>query len=455
MDILQRLRQMVERFLSASAEEAPRWRRFGLWEWRLWGRSITHLHRHNVGAMSSALSFRSILAMVPALVLAFLVLRSVGIIGQPQQVVRRVLETAGFEQIYVVQEQPVEATTQGESAEINVARRLEQLVANVEGKLTLGVLGPVGVVLLIWTSLSLLNTMESSFNRIFEAPQSRSFWRRVLTYWSVMTLGPVMLATASYIANQAGSAAGRLIERLPGAAAALGVASHASGLIFGIILVVLLYKLMPNASVSLRAALGGAIVAVPLWLLAKWAFGLYVREVVGRGSLYGTLGVIPLFLLWLNLSWQIVLLGAQLAYTQENLVRLESSELAERTHLGPADHLVAALAVCRRFEKMGGPMPAEQLAQELSLPLESVHKVCRLLQSLEVVRCIGEDADEAVITLQGPMSKITVAKLVGLEQPLRPGADAELKAIYNRLVQQASTRLHGLELEDLMSPPVR
>jgi len=453
MNTAERLRQWVERVLSAPAMGLSRWGRLLVWQWRLWGRSFAQLRRHNVGAMSSALSFRAILAMVPALVLGFLVLRSVGIIGDPQQAVRKVLEQAGFHQIHLMDEQTA-ATAPDQQTQVNVARRLEQLVADVNSKLTLGVLGPVGVVLLIWTSLTLLNTMESSLNRICEAPRSRSFWRRVLTYWSAMTLGPVLLATASYLAHEAGMAAAHLISRLPGTAVTLKLASYASPVVFGIILLMGLYKLMPNATVSLRAALGGAAVAAPLWLLAKWGFGLYVEKVVGRGSLYGTLGLIPLFLLWLNLSWQIVLLGAQLAYTQDNLVRLEMAEQAQRTMLGPADRIAAALAIARRFDAGGGPMPHGRLAEELKLPLESVRQLGRQLESLRVSTPLESDI-AAAYALTGPLTKLTLVQLLGLDQPLRPGLDPGLCRTYDRLVDVARRGLRNTSVADVLaeSPP--
>ena len=457
MGIKERLRLGGNRILFAPAGELTRMGRMVMWEGRLWRQSLSHLGRHNTWAMSSALSFQSIMAVVPALVLAFLVLRSVGVIGNAQESVRRLLERAGFGQIYLVQEQPVtdEAGQPADAEEVNVAHRLEHLVADVEGKLTLGVLGPVGAILLIWTSLTLLNTMESSLNRIYEAPKSRSFWRRVLLYWSAMTLGPVLLAVASILASQAGHTAAQIVVRLPGAAAALRAASWVSPLFFGIILLMGLYKLMPNATVSLRAAFGGAAVAVPLWMLAKWGFGLYVREIVAPGNLYGSLGLIPLFLLWLNLSWAIVLLGAQLAYTQDNLVRLELSELAQRTILGPVDSIMAMLAVARRFHEGKGPMPREQLARELSLPLESVHQLGKQLESLSLTACLDSGGQGAAYAMMGPLNQVNLVRLIGLEQPLRPGLDPGLFPPYERLVAIARQSLAGKSLADVVgnAPP--
>jgi membrane protein len=194
----------------------------------------------------------------------------------------------------------------------------------------------------------------------------------------------------------------------------------------------------------------GAVVAVPLWLLAKWGFGLYVEKLVARGSLYGALGLIPLFLLWLSLSWQIVLLGAQLAYTQDNLARLEQAERAQREVLVPADRIAAALAIARRFDAGEGPTPQDLLADELGLPTESVVLLGRQLESLEVASRLQDDTD-AVYVLGRPPGRLSAMQLVGLDQPLRPGLSPALGAVYERLVNLARPCLGTVSVADLLA----
>lgn len=81
-----------------------------------------------------------------------------------------------------------------------------------------------------------------------------------------------------------------------------------------------------------------------LWLVAKWGFAIYVTKLVGTGNLYGALGLLPLFLIWLNLSWLLFLFGAELANAAANLDTMNLEEQAGRTMLGPSDVLAAAVS---------------------------------------------------------------------------------------------------------------
>jgi membrane protein len=154
--------------------------------------------------------------------------------------------------------------------------------------LTFNRIGPIGAALFIWTALTLLTTIEQALNRVFQAPTSRSTARRVLLYWSAMTLSPVALAIASYLGHQA-------LDRFRSWSVLswfLAAAGWAGQIVVGVLVVSAAYILMPNTRVRRRAALGGAFVAVLLWMIAKWAFSLYVQHLVVGGNLYGILGVL-------------------------------------------------------------------------------------------------------------------------------------------------------------------
>jgi membrane protein len=175
---------------------------------------------------------------------------------------------------------------------------------------------------------------------------------------------------------------------------------------------------MPNTRVPTRAAIGGAAVAVPLWLLAEWGFSLYVRGLVGTGSIYGTLGLIPLFLIWLNFSWLIFLFGAELAHTATNLSRMDLAEKAEKIMLGPLELLGAALVVCRRFVVGQEPASARNVADALRLPDLSAHKLLDRLMESHLL-CQTEQYGRHVYTLARPAETIAVREII--ELPLGAG----------------------------------
>ena len=455
MEWLQAVRQRVVRMLASPGEELGSWARFVRFQVRLWTFCARRLRKNNALAMSSALSFRTILAMVPAIVLGVVVLKSFGALGDTRQALRNGLRRSGLAKIAVVvaPRESGPAGTQPSSRPgqtVSVADEIERVVTHVEAQLTFGRLGPVGVALLIWSALTLLTTMERSLNRIFGAPRSRGIARRVMLYWSAMTLGPVAWFLANYAAGLTApwfASSGRWGWVL----AAVG---WAQPVLVGIVLLVALYVLMPNTKVSVRSALGGAMVALPLWLLAKWGFGVYVRELVGTGNLYGSLGLLPLFLLWLNLSWYLFLFGAQIAHTAANLDDLTRAERAERTGFGPWELLGAALAVARAFTS-GVSAGVEHVAGALGVSRASARALLDRLAA-EGVLCPTRQKRQTVYVPSRDLARLRVAEVMEFaastdeHHPAAPPA-GELDRLVGRVRHMAGRALADMTLADLLA----
>ncbi len=456
------LRQRIERALAEPGQELGRWARFIQFQIGLWRFCARRLRANNVMAMSAALSFRTIFALIPVLVLAFLVLKSVGVLEDGKQGLRGFLDASGFAQIFVVEGQQSATTAPAAQPEtettkaINVAEQIEATVAGVEAKLTFERIGPIGGALLIWTALTLLTTIERSLNRIFGAPRSRALGRRVLLYWSAMTLGPVALVVAAYLGRHVMSTFGDT----PGLSWLLVSIGWVGPVVVGVLVLSALYTLMPNTTVRYRAAVGGAAVAALLWLLAKWAFALYVRRLVVTGNLYGVLGVFPLFLMWLNLSWLIFLFGAELAHTVANLHSMQQSERAEKTVLGPSDVLAAAVAIARPFAADRGLATLAQVTAGLRLPGESVRwLIDQLIARGFVCAAEGEDR-EARYLLARPAGKIPVAEILAIGDPRGDlvGADSyddEIATPVARVQSGSRTALANVTLANVLDHSLR
>ena len=409
MKIIDVLHSRIRTLLTAPRAELGRWARFCRYQIQLWRFCARRLHEHNARAMSAALSFRTIFALIPVLLLGLLVTKSLGLRKYGEAGLRRLLSGGAFDQLVHVSAPGTATAPASQPTTVTVADIITEQVARAREKLTFGTVGPVGVVLLIWSALALLDTMEGSLNRIFGAPRRRALARRVLLYWSALTLGPVLLAATVYLSGEAASA----FHDVPGVAWLLAAANKLAPPVVGIVLLAALYKLMPNTTVRYRAAVAGALVAVPLWLLAKWALGLYVSGVVVRGSLYGVLGLLPLFLLWLNLSWLIFLFGAELAATAANLERMTSAELAESILLGPWDLVAAAVAVGRAYLRGAGAARLEEVATALNLPTPSVRKLLERLRSAGLVLRAEDERAEAFV-LARPAEDIELGELLQL-----------------------------------------
>jgi membrane protein len=321
------LRERITNLLKTPGEELGSWARLLRFQMQMWWYCYQRLRANNVMAMSAALSFRTIFTLVPVLVLSFMMLKPLGAVTNSRQIMHEVLAQAGLTEIYVEQTQPgdVPAWEQEDplgtfpppeqyAAPITVADQVEGILMRFENQLTFSRLGPIGVILLIWTALTLLTTMERCLNRVFEAPRSRSLIRRVLVYWTTLTLGPLLLIVVIFLAKKVGAA----FESTPVLSWLIPLLLWCGPVLMGIALLAALYTLMPNKDVRFRPAMTGALLAVPLWLLGRWAFVLYVEH-FGKTSVYGALGLVPLFLMWLNFSWGVFLFGAQIAHAIVNV----------------------------------------------------------------------------------------------------------------------------------------
>jgi membrane protein len=172
-------------------------------------------------------------------------------------------------------------------------------------QLTLG-----GIGFLVVIALMLMATIENAFNDIWRVSEKRGPLLRFLIYWLVLTLGPILvgagLASTSYLLAVSGTEElieleRRLLSVLP--------------FLMTTIALVLLYILVPNCHVPVRHAVIGGISAAILFESAKYGFAYYISTVPTYGAIYGALAVLPIFLVWIYISWVIVLLGAQLTYS--------------------------------------------------------------------------------------------------------------------------------------------
>ncbi|EPO7781204.1 YihY family inner membrane protein [Pseudomonas aeruginosa] len=217
----------------------------------------------------------------------------------------------------------------------------------------------VGVVFLAVTAFTMLVTIEKAFNEIWRVRQPRRGVGRFLLYWAILSLGPLLLgagfAVTTYITSLS------LLhgpDALPGAETLLGLMPLA----FSVAAFTLLYSAVPNARVPVRHALMGGVFTAVLFEAAKTLFGLYVSLFPGYQLIYGAFATVPIFLLWIYLSWMIVLFGAVL------VCNLSSSRLWRRRSL---PKLIVLLGLLRVFHQR------QQLGQ--SLRLTHLHRAGWLL----------------------------------------------------------------------------
>ena len=170
-----------------------------------------------------------------------------------------------------------------------------------------------GIILLVIIALMLMSTINSALDNIWHITKRRRLIARFLVYWAVLTLGPVLIGVGLYSTSYL--LALPLIENVD---SAIRIKSRLLALMpffTTSIAFTLLYVLVPNTEVNKRHAITGGVAAAILFEMAKYAFGLYVTAVPTYTMIYGAIAVIPMFLIWIYVSWLIVLFGAQISYS--------------------------------------------------------------------------------------------------------------------------------------------
>lgn len=263
------------------------------------------------------------------------------------------------------------------------AQARQELIAKIQGfieNLHAGTIGAVATIFLIFVGVRLLMTVEQTFNDIWGVTQGRTIWKKIVYYWSAVTLGPLLVIFAAYWTGRA-----EFLQVMGAFGVVPGLERFVLRVLPFVLLWVgfaLLYGLMPNTHVRWQAALAGGIFAGTLWQLNSWLSTLYVSRVVTYSRLYGTLGILPVFLVGLYFSWLFVLLGAQVSYAMQNVRNYLHQRAGERIDQHGRELLAcrAVLRVCRQFLRGLPPLSVDELADEIGAPPQWLNQLVGRLE---------------------------------------------------------------------------
>ncbi|MFI5356343.1 MAG: YihY/virulence factor BrkB family protein [Opitutales bacterium] len=252
-----------------------------------------------------------------------------------------------------------------------------------------GTAGTVGALTLIVIVVLLFKSIEDVFNEIWGVRVGRSWFLRIIHYWTILTLGAVLFF-ASVTVFSAGAFINVILAKLPYGHELLMLLRWLLPLGSGLLLVTLLtlfYRYIPNTHVYWRAALAGAVMVALLLLLNNYLAFIYVRRVVLSKSLYGSLGIVPILMFGLYVFWMYVLIGGQICYAVQN-VHYRSSQNAWST-LSAATRerlsLIVLLTIGRRFHARLPPCSALQLSIAMTVPTQILNECLNRLVDLSFI----------------------------------------------------------------------
>jgi membrane protein len=243
-----------------------------------------------------------------------------------------------------------------------------------------GVIAGIGLLVLFWSVLKVLGHIEMAFNDIWEIKEDRSWGRKFSDYLAIMLLAPILIL----LSGSATVFITTRVTQITQEVALLGVLSPLISFLLKLIPYVLiwivftiLYIIMPNTRVSFKAGVLGGVVAGTLYQLAQ---GLYISFQIGAArynAIYGSFAALPLFLLWLQISWWIVLFGAELSFANQNVDTYEYEP--DSLKISPGFKKLMTLQVVhlliKKFANSEKPLTDSQISARLKIPIRLLHNI--------------------------------------------------------------------------------
>ena len=321
---------------------------------------------------ASSLTFYTLLSIVPVMAMLF-----------------GVAKGFGFEKILETELRGAVAKLPGQEEVLNkVIVYAQSLLETTKG----GVIAGVGLVLLFWSVVKVLSHIEASLNDIWEIREPRTWGRKFSDYLAVMLISPILVVVSSgatvFITTQ--------ITQLTAKIKLLGMVSPLIFLSFKLIpyvliwvLFTIIYVLMPNTKVNLKAGIVAGIIAGTIFQVVQWGYISFQVGTAKYNAIYGSFAALPLFLLWVQISWWVVLFGAELSFAHQNVGTYEYEP--DSLKVSPAFKKILTLQIAHLLIKnfAGGqkPFTDTEISAQLRAPIRLVHTI---LFDLVASRVISE-----------------------------------------------------------------
>jgi len=318
--------------------------------------SFGEFYKDKCQLRASALTFYSLLSIVPVVAMAFGIAKGFGL--------EKLLETQ------------LEKIPGQEAALRQIVTFSQTLLENTRG----GIVAGIGVAILFWTIIKVLGNIEASFNDIWGVKKPRSFGRKFSDYLALMMICPFLLIFSSSITVFITTQVTMITQKITllGFAAPVIVGSLKLipyCVIWGVF--TFIYIFMPNQKVNFKSGLLGGVIAGTAYQIVQWLYITFQIGVSKYGAIYGSFAALPLFLVWLQMSWIVVLWGAEIAFAHQNVDTYEFEPDCLRISQSYKKMLSLRVLhlLTKNFCKGEAPFTATQVAHELEIPIRLVRQI--------------------------------------------------------------------------------
>jgi len=408
--------------------ELPKTKSFFIKQLRIILLALRGFAENKVQLRASALTFYSLLSIVPVVAMIFGIAKGFGFQNKLQQELIRIFE--GQEEVLQY-----------------ILDFSQRLLENAKGYTIAG----IGIILLFWSVMKLLGNIESSFNSIWQIKKSRAFIRKFSDYLTMMLIAPVFILLSSsvtvFVTTQ--------FDRFASEYAFLEHMRFLLSLIPYILiwlLFTIIYMVMPNTKVNFRSAFIGGIIAGTIFQFTQWMYVHFQIGINKYGAIYGGFAAIPLFIIWLQLSWLIVLLGAEISFANQNVDRYEFE--SDARHISSRFKRLVSLMitnlVVKIFAEGKKSLTATAISQELKLPIRIVRDIIYELVEVKIFsESIGDTPRERAYQPAMDINLITVDLVV---KQLEERGSQHITVSKNKEYQKLSGILESFD-ESVKSSP--
>lgn len=343
--------------------------RWAVRQYKLLFYTVQGLSSHGTMVRSAALTFYTLMSLVPVVALVFAVVKGFGLADGLEQNLYEVLPQSPEVIDYVVGfAQKALARTQG------------------------GWVALVGVLTLFWAVIKVFGSIEDAFNNIWEVRSTRSAARKYGDYIAVVVVAPILWVISSSMGNYAAEILG--VAGSP----ALEVLSRAGSLVVAWVMFTFIYVVLPSTKVRFTAALTAGVVAGTAFVLFQWGYVYLQRWMTSYNAIYGSFAALPLFLLWMQISWEILLLGGELSFAYQNVARFDEERESLLVSYDCRRKLMVGVMVLvsRAFRDGRGAVSFSEIRDRLDVPTRIMNNILYTLvqaRMLSEIRTEGTDYD--------------------------------------------------------------
>ena len=328
---------------------------------------------------AASLTYRTLLSIVPGLAVLFAVSRGFGL--------QNIIESQLFT-YFPGQREVLEKATEF----------IDTSLKHAQG----GVFAGVGIIILLYTVYVLFSEIENNFNSIWQISKGRTIQRQIFDYFALIVIMPVFIVLNSALSLMISSSSVYFDDFSYILNPIVTQTLNILPFLITILVLTLLYKFMPNTKVKFTSALIAGVVAGTAYQLFQIFYISGQLWITKYNAIYGSFAALPLLLLWLQLSWNIVLMGAQLSFSLQNIRKFYFEKETKNISRRYSDFFTILITslIAKRFATEKLPLTADEISEKHAIPIRLTNQIIDLLQDLQIITPTPWAHDAEVMAFQ-------------------------------------------------------